>query len=151
MWFIYPAVCYFLVWGASLTKCLPKFIINPNLLVHAGLLGIPEPIPGIGGGNNIDSRQGLRFRGLGRGRRWATEIRLQLGNPQILLSKLLCCCPQRREAVTWLAWSQEAGMGAENHSIFSLPKGHNLLIQFLAKAGISSTSSRPAGRKDGGR
>lgn len=57
------------------------------------------------------------------------EVSLQLGNPQILLPKLLCCCPQGREAVTWLAWSQEAGMGAENHSMFSIPKGHNL-IQF---------------------
>ena len=58
------------------------------------ILGESEPIPGIGGGNNIDSRQSLRFRGLGRGRGWATEIGLQLGNPQILLPKLLCCCPQ---------------------------------------------------------
>ena len=92
--------------------------------------------PGIGGGNNIDSRQSLRFRGLGRGRGWATEIGLQLGNPQILLPKLLCCCPQGREAVTWLAWSQETGMGAENHRMFSIPKGINLPIQ-LTNAGLS--------------
>lgn len=100
------------------------------------ILGESEPIPGIGGGNNIDSRQSLRFRGLGRGRGWATEIGLQLGNPQILLPKLLCCCPQGREAVTWLAWSQETGMGAENHRMFSIPKGINLPIQ-LTNAGLS--------------
>lgn len=104
----------------------PK-IINPNFLVNVLLSGASEPIPGIGGGDNIDSRQGLRFRGLGRGRGRASEIRLQLGNPQILLPKLLSSCPQRREAVTWLAWSQEAlmekGDGAENHRMFSIPKG----------------------------
>lgn len=109
--------------GHPVTQCLPKVLINPNILVHAGLLGAPEPIPGISGGNNIDSRQGLRFRGLGRGRGWATEISLELGNPQILLPELLRCCPQGREAVTWLAWSQEAGIGAENHSTHECPKG----------------------------
>lgn len=87
------------------------------------ILAAPEPIPGIGGGNNIDSRQSLRFRGLGRGRGWATEIGLQLGNPQILLSELLCCCPQGREAVTWLAWSQEAGMGGREPQYVQHPKG----------------------------
>lgn len=101
----------------------PDSPLTPASRPMPGLLGAPEPIPGVGGGDNIDSRQGLGFRGLGRGGGWATEISLQLGNPQILLPKLFCCCPQGREAVTWLAWSQEAGMGAENHSTLSTPKG----------------------------
>lgn len=111
-----------------MTQCLPKVLTNPNLLVHAGLLGAPEPIPGVSGGNDIDSRQGLRFRGLGRGRGWATEISLELGNPHILLPELLGGCPQGREAVTWLAWSQEAGMGQRTTAHMSVPKGHNLLL-----------------------
>lgn len=114
----------------------PRLINDPNL-AHAGLWDTPAPIPGIGGGNNIDSRQGLRFRGLGRDRGRAAEISLQLGDPQILLAKLLCCSAQGREAVTWLTWSQEAGRGAENHSTVSIPKGHNLLVQLPANAGIS--------------
>lgn len=70
------------------------------------------------------------------------EISLQLGNPQVLLPELLCCCPQGREAVTRLAWSQEAGMGmgAENHSTFSIPKGPNLLVQLSQCRNLFTTS-----------
>lgn len=101
----------------------PRLIIDPNLLAYAGLWDTPAPIPGIGGGNNIDSRQGLRFRGLGRGRGRAAEIGLQLGDPQILLAKLLRCCAQGREAVTWLTWSQEAGRGGREPQHSEHPKG----------------------------
>lgn len=82
-----------------------------------------SPLPGVGGGNDIDSRQGFRFRGLGRGRGWAAEIGLQLGNPQILLPKLLSRCAQGREAVTWLTWSQEAGKGGREPQHVEHPKG----------------------------
>lgn len=126
----------------SLAQCLPHILsINPNLLVCASLLGAPEPIPGIGGGNNIDSRQGFRLRGLGRGRGWAMEVGLQLGNPQVLLPKLLCCCPQRGEAVTWLAWSQEAGVGAENRSIARSVSRRPIMSPHLASAGIAFYTS----------